>query len=94
MPRRRSTDPEDSDYTSNRGFFNRTTNGHTRWVVGVVSAAIVSALAALLWADWTDIRTKIHNHELSIVVMEKNIEQIKEDVTDIKRSVRRLAERE
>lgn len=49
-PPRRSSDNEDEDYSRNRragGIFN----GHTKWVVGVVSAGIVSALTFLIVLD-------------------------------------------
>ena len=52
QPRRKS-DHYEEDHTPERGIslHRRGLNGHTKWVVGVVSTAIVSALAFLLVQD-------------------------------------------
>ena len=61
-PRRRSGDPDDSDGWRQRngvGPFN----GHTKWVVGVVSTALVSALAFLLVQDRAGFDRRLINVE-------------------------------
>lgn len=56
-PPRRRTDEEQEDYSRLRG--GSPFNGHTKWVVTVVSSAIVGALAFLLAADRNGIERRL-----------------------------------
>lgn len=58
---RRQTDSEEEDYTSHRG--GRLLNGHTRWVIGAVSAGILSLSAFLLVNDRNGIEKRLENAE-------------------------------
>jgi len=66
-PPRRREDSEKHDYRRLRGGLQ---NGHTKWVVGVVSAGIVTALGWLLVNDRTGFDRRLIAVEAHVVAVE------------------------
>lgn len=104
--RRRSTDPDDADFSNKRELqlTLRPMNGHTKWVVGVVSMAIVAALGTLIGLDRAHlVRTseaalaKATANDKSIVVLATDVKgqllRLEEDVGEIKELLREQARR-
>lgn len=90
---RRQTDSEDDDYRKLRGG-SGPLNGHTRWVVGVVSTAIIGALAFLLVQDRNGIDRRLSAVEqLSMVTAQSMRAHEGESVArwdEIRRSLDRI----
>ena len=66
-------------------------NGHTKWIVAVVSVAIVTALGTLIGSDRAELHRKGNlavQHQTDIAVMKVQVEQTHEMVEDIQRILR------
>jgi len=67
-PSRRRTDDTEDDYRKLRG--GGPFNGHTKWVVGVVSAGIVTVLGWLLANDRNGFDRRLNAVEAHVVAVE------------------------
>ena len=80
---RRNTDPEDSDFRERREvqlLTVRSMNGHTKWVVGVVSMAIVAALGGLVGLDRAQMVRTGESALAKATINEKRVEVLATDV--------------
>jgi len=86
-PSRRSSDDEEADYTRVRGGVMAKLNGHTKWVVGAVSAAILflaggyvnDAIAQIRKSTEVNQRQDVDIATMHIVLerIDKNVEELK-----------------
>lgn len=92
MIQRRSSDPDDADFRDSReyrGLMLRPRNGHTKWVVGVVSMAIVASLGTLVGLDRANIVRTGENALAKATANDKSIEVL---ATDVKGQLSKLDE--
>jgi len=87
--RRRKHDPEDADFRDDRSFLPRALNGHTKWVVSVVSALLILALVSVVGSDWKDTKATSRRNETNIAVIQSKLSQIQVSLEEIKHAVER-----
>lgn len=101
-PSRRKDDDSDEDFSGLRGV--GLPNGHTKWVIGVVSAAIVASLGYLLIRDRVGVDTQIQRldsatlslnvvtaqHEAQIQVLRAKQDRVLEDLHENGRKLDQL----
>jgi hypothetical protein len=69
-PSRRREDPDDEDYRRLRGGL---LNGHTKWVVRIVSTALVAGLGFFIARDRTGIEKEQELQDRRLVVLETSV---------------------
>jgi len=96
ITRKREDDPDDSDKWRER---NVGPNGHTKWIVGVVGTAIISANAYLLVQDRAEIERRMLALELqaqtqstSAAVTKEKLEGIQRTLEEIRQDLKNLGE--
>ena len=92
--RRRQGDPDESDYSEDRRSARTFSplNGHTKWVVGFVSIAIVAVLGFFMAEKSRQFDATVElvsQHTTSLAVLSVKIDHVLSDVQEIKAAVKK-----